>query len=215
MTEAAPPGQDRDPETTLQTGPRITLVSITITGKRRKKPNIRRKQRNVNIQKSIRSANSETRLFRKERCQCHPAESQKPPTLLRGDLIHDLAPRLLHISLADHIDQGQTEEDPRPVRLESQDLTLDQETGHIPEVDLDPGVGLDPTQGRGQEVSQGGLLRNLGLPAPDLDTGQDLEPDLGLDISLNPHITEKRVHQSFLTAVRRRLRTLYPPLLKS
>lgn len=113
------------------------------------------------------------------------------------------------------MDQGQTEDSPRPVCLESQDPTLDQETDRIPKVALDPGVGLDPIQGQGQGVGQDGLFHNLGLfLAPDLDTGQNPEPDLGPGTGHSLHITEKEMHQSFLRAVHRRLRILYPPLLK-
>lgn len=215
MTEVAPPGQDQGPENTLQNRPLKTLVSITITGKKRKKPNVRRKQRNGNIQKSIRKRNSDRPLFQREKCQCHLTKSQKSPTILRGDLIHVLAPLLLHAALVGQIDQGQPGDDRHPIHLETQDLTLGQETDPIPEVALGLGVGLDPTQDHGQEVSQDGLSRDLGLiPAPDLDTGQDPEPDLDPGTSLSPHITEKETHQSFLTAVHRRLRILYPPLLK-
>lgn len=215
MTEVAPPGQGQGPENTPQNRPLITLVSITITGKKRKKPNVRRKQRSGNIQKSIRRTNSDRPLFQRERCRCHPTKGQKSPTILRGGLIHTLAPLLCHAALVGHIDQGQTGEDRHPVHLETQDLTLGQETDPIPEVALDLGVGLDPTQDHGREVSQDGLLRDLGLiPAPDLDTGQDPEPDLGPGTSLSLHITEKEMHQSFRTAVHRRLRILYPPLLK-
>lgn len=217
MTEVALPGQGRGqgPKNTLQTGPLITLVSITVTGKKRRKPSARRKQRNGNIQRSIRKANSERPLFQRERCRRHLAEGQKSPTVLRGDRIHALAPLLLPATLAGHIDQGQTEGDPRPVHLESQNLTLDPETDPIPEVTLDLRVDLDPTQGQGQEVNQDGLLRDLGLIlALDLDTGQDPELDLGPSTGHSLHITEKRMHRSFLKAVHRRLRLLYPPLLK-
>lgn len=215
MTEVAPLGQGHGPENTLQTGPLITLVSITITGKKGKKANVRRKQRNGNIQRSIRKANSKRPLFQRERCQCYPAEGQKSPTILAGDHIHTLAPLLLHATLAGHIGQGQTGDAPHPVHLESQDLTLGQETDPIPEVALDLGVGLDPTQGQGREASQDVLLRDLGLiPVPDLDTRQDPEPDLGPGTGHSPHITEKGMHQSILRAVQRRLRIHYPPLHK-
>lgn len=217
MTEVAPhgQGQDQDPKNTLQTGPLITLVSITITGKKRKKPNVRRKQKNENIQRSTRKTNSEKPLFQRERCRCHPAEGQKSLAILKGDLIPPLARLLLPATLAGHLGQGQTEDAPRPVHLENQDLTLGQETDPIPEVTLDLGVGLDPTRDQGREVSRDGLLRDLGLIlAPDLDTGQDPEPDLGPDTGHSPHITEKRMYQSFLRAVHSRSRILCLPLLK-
>lgn len=210
----APHGQGQGPKNTLQTRTRITLVSITITGKKRKKTNVRRKLRNGNIQRSIRKTNSERALFQSERCLCHQAEGQKSPTIHRGDLIHALCPLLRHATLAGHIDQGQTGENPCPPRVEGPDLTLGQETSPIPEVALEQGVGLnlilvDPAQGR--EVSQDGLLRDLGLIlAPDLDTGQD--PDLGPSTGHSPHITENGIYRSFLMAVHRRLRILYPPL---
>lgn len=214
MTEVAPLGQGHGPENTLQTRLLITLVSITITGEK-KKPNVRRKQRNGNIQRSIRKTNSKRPLFQRERCRGHLAEGQKSPTILTGDLIHALAPLLLHATLAGHIDQGQTGDTPHPFRLETQELTLGQETDPIPEVTLDPRVGLDPTPGQGQEVGQDVLLRDLGLiPVPDLDTGQGPEPDLGPGIGHSPHITEKGMHQSILRAVHRRLRIHYPLLHK-
>lgn len=213
MTEAAPPGQGPDPENTLQIKPLITLVSITITRKRRKKPNVRRKQRSGNIQRSIRKANSERPLFQRERCLYHQTEGQKSPTIHRGDLIHALAPVLCHASLAGHIDQGQIGDNPRPARLEGPDLTLGQETDPIPEVALEQEVGPEPTQGQGREVSQDGLLHDLGLIlAPDRDTGQD--PDLSPGTGHSRHITKNGMHQSSPMAVHRRLRILYPHLLK-
>ncbi|TSK98418.1 NK-tumor recognition protein [Bagarius yarrelli] len=96
-------------------------------------------------------------ITEKKRKKKSNAEAQKDPNIHQESLIHGLL--LLHAALAGPINRGQTEDDPPPVRLEGQDLTLGQETDPTPEVALDLQVGLDPTQG--QEVSQDGLLRNL------------------------------------------------------
>lgn len=150
-----------------------------------------------------------------ERGLCHQAEGQKSPTIHRGDLIHALFQPLRHVTPAGHTDPGQTGDDLHPARPKGQNCTLGQETDPIPEVALDLGVGPDPTQGQGQEVTQDGLLRDLDLiPAPDPGTGQDPEPDLGQGTGHSPHITEKGMHQSLLMIVHKRVRILCLPLLK-
>lgn len=185
-------GHGQGPENILQIRPQTTQSSVTDTGKKRKRPNVKRRPRNGSIQRNIKRTKTKMPPSQRMRGQFHQVEGQDCLAILPGGPIPTLALLPIYVTHTELTDQGQTEGGPHPVHQEIHDPIPGQGADPIPEVAQDQIASLGPPQGLGQEVDLEGLLPDPGHgPALAQDMGQVPEVDPGPDTGHHPHVTGK------------------------